>query len=52
MDQYGEEEESEDSDEIAELPQPNEMKRDLIQAIEEELREQEQLRKENEELQK
>ena len=45
-------EESEDSDEIAELPSQNEMKRDLIQAIEEELREQDQLRRENEELQK
>ena len=32
--------ESEDSDDIAELPSQNEMKRDLIQAIEEELREQ------------
>jgi hypothetical protein len=37
---YGEEEESEDSDEIAELPNQYEIKRDLIQAIEEELREQ------------
>ena len=45
-------EESEDSDDIAELPSQNEMKRDLIQAIEEELREQDQLRRENEELQK
>ena len=51
MDQYGEED-SEDSDEIAELPSQNEMKKDLIQAIEEELREQDQLRRENEELQK
>jgi len=50
--QYGDEEESEDSDEIAELPSQNEMKRDLIQAIEEELREQDQLRRENEDLQK
>lgn len=38
MENY-DEEESEDSDEIAELPSQNEMKRDLIQAIEEELRE-------------
>ena len=38
MDQYGDED-SEDSDEIAELPSQNEMKKDLIQAIEEELRE-------------
>jgi len=38
MDQYGEED-SEDSDEIAELPSQNEMKNDLIKAIEEELRE-------------
>jgi len=45
-----EEEDSEDSDEIAELPSQNEMKRDLIQAIEEELREQDLLRRENEEL--
>ena len=37
-DEYGEE--SEDSDEIVELPSQNEMKKDLIQAIEEELREQ------------
>ena len=43
---------SEDSDEIAELPSQDEMKRDLIQAIEEELREQDQLKRENEELQK
>ena len=49
-DDYGEE--SEDSDEIAELPSQNEMKQDLIQAIEEELREQDSLRRENEELQK
>lgn len=34
------EEDSEDSDEIVELPSQNEMKKDLIQAIEEELREQ------------
>lgn len=45
-------EESEDSDDIGELPSQTEMKRDLIQAIEEELREQDQLRRENEELQK
>ena len=51
MDEYGDED-SEDSDEIAELPSQNEMKRDLITAIEEELREQDQLRRENEELQK
>ena len=51
MDEYGDED-SEDSDEIAELPSQNEMKRDLIMAIEEELREQDQLRRENEELQK
>ena len=50
MEGYGEEEESEDSDEIADIPSQNEMKRDLIQAIEEELREQEQLKKENEDL--
>ena len=43
---------SEDSDEIAELPSQDEIKRDLIQAIEEELREQDQLKRENEELQK
>lgn len=49
MDEYGDED-SEDSDEIAELPSQNEMKRDLITAIEEELREQDQLRRENEEL--
>lgn len=49
-DDYGED--SEDSDEIAELPSQNEMKQDLIQAIEEELREQDSLRRENEELQK
>mmetsp|Transcript_4522 Transcript_4522/g.6814 ORF Transcript_4522/g.6814 Transcript_4522/m.6814 type:complete len:177 (-) Transcript_4522:650-1180(-) len=48
---YGEETES-DTDGIAELPSQNEMKRDLIQAIEEELREQDQLRRENEDLQK
>ena len=42
----------EDSGEIAELPTQHEMKKDLIQAIEEELREQDQLRKENEDLQK
>ena len=46
------EEDSEDSDEIVELPSQNEMKKDLIQAIEEELREQDQLRRENEDLQK
>jgi len=46
------EEDSEDSGEIAELPTQHEMKKDLIQAIEEELREQDQLRKENEDLQK
>lgn len=34
------EEDSEDSGEIAELPTQHEMKKDLIQAIEEELREQ------------
>jgi hypothetical protein len=42
----------EDSDEMAELPSQQEMKKDLLQAIEEELREQDQLRRENEELQK
>lgn len=41
-----------DSDEMAELPSQQEMKKDLLQAIEEELREQDQLRRENEELQK
>ena len=46
------EEDSEDSGEIAELPTQHEMKKALIQAIEEELREQDQLRKENEDLQK
>jgi len=30
MDGYGEDDDSEDSDEIAELPSQNEMKRDLI----------------------
>ena len=45
---YGEE--SEDSDEMVELPSQNEMKKDLIQAIEEELREQDQLRRENDDL--
>lgn len=39
-----------DSDEMAELPSQQEMKKDLLQAIEEELREQDQLRRENEEL--
>jgi len=39
MDNDDYEEDSEDSDDIAELPSQNEMKRDLIQAIEEELRE-------------
>ena len=42
----------EESEDIAELPSQTEMKRDLIQAIEEELREQDSLRRENEELQK
>ena len=51
-DQYGDEEDSEESDDIAELPSQTEMKRDLIMAIEEELREQDSLRRENEELQK
>jgi hypothetical protein len=37
---------------MAELPSQQEMKKDLLQAIEEELREQDQLRRENEELQK
>ena len=37
-------------DEIADLPSQNEMKRELIIAIEEELREQEALKKQNEEL--
>ena len=36
---YGEDEDSEESDDIAELPSQTEMKRDLITAIEEELRE-------------
>jgi len=49
---YGEDEDSEESDDIAELPSQTEMKRDLITAIEEELREQDSLRRENEELQK
>lgn len=41
MDSMNDEDSDEDSDEddIAELPSQNEMKRDLIQAIEEELRE-------------
>lgn len=39
-------------DEIADLPSQNEMKRELIIAIEEELREQEALKKQNEELQR
>ena len=30
MDGYGEDDDSEDSDEIAELPSQNEMKRDLV----------------------
>ena len=50
--EYGEDEDSEESDDIAELPSQTEMKRDLITAIEEELREQDSLRRENEELQK
>ena len=51
-DDYGGDEDSEDSDDIAELPSQNEMKKDLIQAIEEELREQETLQRENMDLQK
>ena len=51
QDEISESDES-SGDEIEELPSQNEMKRDLIQAIEEELREQDQLKRENEELQK
>ena len=40
----------ESMDEINELPSQNEMKMELIKAIEEELREQEALKKQNEEL--
>ena len=47
-----EEEDSEDSDGMDDLPTQNQMKKDLIQAIEEELREKEQLEKENEDFQK
>ena len=49
---FDEGEDSEESEDIAELPSQTEMKRDLITAIEEELREQDSLRRENEELQK
>jgi hypothetical protein len=49
---FEDEEDSDESDDIAELPSQTEMKRDLITAIEEELREQDSLRRENEELQK
>jgi alcohol dehydrogenase class IV len=42
----------ESMDEIADLPSQNEMKRELIIAIEEELREQDALKKQNEELQR
>lgn len=44
--------EQESMDGIADLPSQNEMKRELIIAIEEELREQEALKKQNEELQR
>lgn len=47
-DEEEEDEDSEESDGIEDLPSQNQMKRDLIQAIEEELREKEQLEKENE----
>ena len=47
-----EEDSDEDSEDIAALPSQDEMKKDLIQAIQEELNEQEMLRRENEELQK
>ena len=36
-DDYGGDEDSEDSDDIAELPSQNEMKKDLIQAIKDEM---------------
>jgi hypothetical protein len=39
VDHYDEEDESEDSDDNADIPNQQEMKRDLIQAIEVELRE-------------
>lgn len=42
----------ESMDEIADLPSQNEMKRELIIAIEEELREQDELKRQNEELQR
>ncbi len=45
-------EKEESLDGIADLPSQNEMKRELILAIEEELREQDSLRKQNEELQR
>jgi len=45
-----EDEESDDSEGLEDLPTQNQMKKDLIQAIEEELREADSLRKENEEL--
>jgi hypothetical protein len=52
-DEDGDEDGKEESmDEIADLPSQNEMKRELIIAIEEELREQEALKKQNEELQR
>ena len=47
-----EDQKEESLDEIADLPSQNEMKRELILAIEEELREQESLKKQNEELQR
>ena len=44
MDGYGEEDED-DSDGMAEIPSQDEMKNDLIQAINEEMKEQDDLRK-------
>ena len=48
----GSDEDDDSDDDMAELPSQNEMKRDLITAIQEEMRERETLRRENEDLQK
>ena len=51
-DDVDDDQKEESMDEIADLPSQNEMKRELIIAIEEELREQEALKRQNEELQR
>ena len=51
-DDEGYSDEDASDDEMADLPSQNEMKRDLILAIQEEMKERDQLRRENEDLQK